>query len=178
MNAPTTPRYSDPNLTFEERVKAFFAIRPVKLDLSAVIEQNRKNDIAEGLRLGLATHVPSQPTANGFAVFTSESFMDLSDEQRLRTYPTFEEALAAAQRIVATSLVSQYQEGMTAEQWIEQYQDFGDDPWIRPCPTDSARSPVFSAWKYAEELIEIWFNAEAKQGSVRRDAPSALKSDA
>lgn len=95
-------------------------------------------------------------TAEGYGVYTSDSFMDEQDQSRLRTYATFEEARAAAERIVARELRACYREGMTADEWVEQYQDFGDDPWIRPCPTDANGRPIFSAWAYAEKLVAEW----------------------
>jgi hypothetical protein len=45
---------------------------------------------------------------------------------------------------------------MSAERWLEDYMDFGDDPWNRPCPTKEGGRPIFSAWDYAETITKRW----------------------
>ncbi len=91
-----------------------------------------------------------------FRVCASDAFMDPDDEQALNSYATFEEARAAAERMVQRELLHLYQPGMSAERWLEDYMDFGDDPWIRPCPTKEGGRPIFSAWDYAEEMTKRW----------------------
>lgn len=79
--------------------------------------------------------------------------MDIDDVTVLRRYGTFEEALVAAKSIVERDLNSLHRDGMSADDWISMYQNFGDDVWIRPCLTDDARKPIFSSWEYAEAVI-------------------------
>ena len=66
------------------------------------------------------------------------------------TFATYDEAVAACQRIVDEFLAGQYRPGMTAEELYGLYTTFGEDPFIRSdVPGPATRSSIFSAWEYA-----------------------------
>ena len=67
--------------------------------------------------------------------------------RRQGEYDTYQEAVAAAMKIVDDYLESAFREGMTAAELMGSYTMFGEDPYIIP-DRGEAR---FSARDYAEE---------------------------
>ena len=67
----------------------------------------------------------------------------------IRSYSSYEEAVAAAAAIVDESLRNLHQPGMTSRELYEAYTHFGDDPAIVP-----AGEPRFSAWEHARTRTE------------------------
>ena len=73
-------------------------------------------------------------------------FMDESERYTRGVYETSEEAIGVAQEIVDKDLNSLYKPGMTADELYQNYQDFGEDPFIVSDDKDCS----FSAWTYAK----------------------------
>jgi hypothetical protein len=80
------------------------------------------------------------------AVDDNFHYMDESERDYGDFYETAEEAITAAQKIVDKSLRRSYTDGCTPEELYNNYQGFGDDPFII---TDD-KSCKFSAWTYAK----------------------------
>jgi hypothetical protein len=77
--------------------------------------------------------------------------MDESESYTHGEFPTAEEALAAAKKLVDEDLASACSPGMPPEDLYRQFATFGVDPVIVP-----ALEPPFSAWDYAKErCLEI-----------------------
>jgi hypothetical protein len=92
----------------------------------------------------------------GYRVLIDDNFhyMDESDRSELGVFATADEAIAACKRIVDDFLQSRYKPGMSAEAMYDNYESFGDDPFI--APVDPKDPPVaFSAWAYARERSVI-----------------------
>ena len=71
-------------------------------------------------------------------------YMDASEYTPGGDFDTYEAALARARAIVNDSLREQWQAGMSADDLMAGYCQFGDDPFIVP-----AGEPAFSARDYA-----------------------------
>jgi hypothetical protein len=85
-------------------------------------------------------------------------YMDETERYELGTFATLEAAIQAAKEVVDACLASEHQPGMTASQLYEQYQMFGDDPFI----LGPERGKItFSAWEYARECCEDLCGPEA-----------------
>jgi hypothetical protein len=84
-----------------------------------------------------------------YKVLVDDNFNYMDEDSRYThgSYDNAEEAIAAAQSIVDSSLESLYKEGFTADQLFEQYKSLGEDPFITP----KDNSVSFSAWDYARE---------------------------
>lgn len=111
--------------------------------------------------------VAAQPQR--YRVLVSDGFMDADDETELNSYGSFEEAKAVAEQMVERELLHLYRPGMSYERWLEDYMDFGADPWIRPCPVAPDGKPAFSAWRYAEAFISRWNAAPGGTVPIRAD---------
>lgn len=87
-----------------------------------------------------------------FTVFVDDNFhyMDLSERRKHGEYPIFEEALAACKKVVDDFLNDAFKPGMTADELLSQYVQFGDDPWIR----GDGQPFRFSARDYARERVK------------------------
>ncbi len=72
-------------------------------------------------------------------------YQDEDARYELGRFATHAEAEAACRAIVDHFLEWHWQPGMSAEDLIEHYQDFGEDPFIQGPTT----GPPFSAWTYA-----------------------------
>ena len=75
-------------------------------------------------------------------------YRDEAERYQHGTFATYDEAVAACQRIVDEFLVAQYQPGMAADDLFRLYTLFGEDPFIRDDGPAASR-PIFSAWEYA-----------------------------
>ena len=87
-----------------------------------------------------------------YTVLVDESshYQDEGERYEHGSFATYDEAVAACQRIVDEFLARQYQPGMTAEELHRLYTTFGEDPFIRSdVPGPAERSSIFSAWEYA-----------------------------
>mgnify|MGYP005869845883 CR=1 FL=1 len=85
-----------------------------------------------------------------YRVCIDDNFHYMNEDERTDAgaYSTAEEAIQAAKELVLKSLRWEYKPGMNAAQLYDQYQDFGDDPFvIGPGP-----GIKFSAWQYAESM--------------------------
>ncbi len=83
-------------------------------------------------------------------VWDNFHYMD-EDEAYIRgEYPTWDEAVAAARRLVDLSLAECYKPGMTAADLYSYYTSFGDDTSVVPEP----KGHHFSAWGYARDRCE------------------------
>lgn len=81
-------------------------------------------------------------------------FMDESYRIKRGMFSTLAAAVDACKRIVNESLESAFEAGMSASYLFQQYQNFGEDPFIIPRGTREEISAVtveFSAWDYAEQ---------------------------
>ncbi len=88
-----------------------------------------------------------------FTVQVADNF-HYGDKSEIYThgeFATWEDALAAARRIVDDSLAHHWRQGISADELYDQYQGFGDDPFIVPEPEGRA----FSAWDYARERCAV-----------------------
>jgi hypothetical protein len=66
-------------------------------------------------------------------------------------YTTYEEALTIAKGMLEQDLQRSLENGKTAQEWLDLYFMFGEDPWISPTPEGVEK---FSAWDYARELAK------------------------
>ena len=84
-----------------------------------------------------------------FRVVVDDNFhyMDEGERYTLGSFPTAQEAIEAARRIVDDYLVSAHRPGMTAKELFESYTSFGEDPFI---VGEGSGRVVFSAWGYAK----------------------------
>lgn len=78
-------------------------------------------------------------------------YMDESERDTEGGYDTLEEAIAVCQNIVEASLLDLYAPDMNAEELIDRYHMFGEDPWISGGQADV----LFSAWDYAAERAKV-----------------------
>jgi len=94
----------------------------------------------------------ASPIAGPWTVIVADNF-DFIDEYSpcyAGSYPTYEEALASAQRIVEASVKNS--QGTTAEEIYAHYTSFGDDAVIlAPKGADQPESR-FSSWIFAKEI--------------------------
>lgn len=88
-----------------------------------------------------------------YTVFVDENshYQDESERYRLGEFESYEDALAAAKKVVNDYLDSAYQEGMSAQSLLSSYKMYGEDPFIVPDKDDDK----FSAWTYAEHRCQI-----------------------
>lgn len=93
-------------------------------------------------------------------------YQDAEERYTHGRFETFEEAEAAAKRIVDSYLASAFKPGMTANELYASYTGFGDDPFI----VSTGEIPKFSAWDYASERSgELCAEANANGESRNAD---------
>ena len=95
-----------------------------------------------------------------YKVLIDDNFHFMDEDERVThgLFATALEAVAACKLIVDECLEPMIQPGMTAAALYEQYEGFGDDPFI--VPVDPKDAPVdFSAWGYAKERCEAIIGA-------------------
>ena len=88
-----------------------------------------------------------------YTVLVDENSHEQDETERYEhgTFATYDEAVAACQRIVDEFLALQYRPGMAADDLYRLYTMFGEDPFIRSDgPDGDPRSSIFSAWEYAQ----------------------------
>ena len=86
-----------------------------------------------------------------YQVFTDDNFhfMDESERSSDGTFDTFDDAVSRAIELVDKSLRWerwQCENQNNPDELYDRYMDFGDDPFVRPCPEGAN----FSAWEYAK----------------------------
>jgi hypothetical protein len=92
----------------------------------------------------------------GYKVLIDDNFHYMDEDERVThgVFGTADEAIAACKQIVDECLAPMLQPGITAAALYDQYEGFGDDPFI--VPVDPTDAPVaFSAWGYAKERCEV-----------------------
>lgn len=103
------------------------------------------------------TAVPTTtpPTARTYEVLVDDNYHYMDEDERYSAgvFPTYDEALARARRIVDESLLELLEPGATVADLMKNYLLFGVDPWIKPTPEGTDR---FSARDYARQrALEI-----------------------
>jgi hypothetical protein len=91
-----------------------------------------------------------------YKVLIDDNFHFMDEDERVThgLFVTADEAVAACKLIVDECLEPMVQSGMTATALYEQYEGFGDDPFVMA--VDPKDAPVtFSAWAYAKERCEV-----------------------
>ena len=82
-------------------------------------------------------------------------YMDESERYQLGEFATLDAALTAAQKIVDEYLASAYKPGMSADELIAGYCQFGEDPFI-VAPAGKVAGVPFSGRDYARRrCVEI-----------------------
>ena len=86
----------------------------------------------------------------------SSHYQDDAERYAHGTFATYDEAVAACQRIVDDFLALQHRPGMTAADLFRLYTTFGEDPFIRSDVADAdAPVGIFSAWEYARLRCDL-----------------------
>lgn len=100
----------------------------------------------------------------GYAVDVDDNFhfMDEDERWRLGRFATYEEAVAAAKRLIEEFFDCDISE-KTAEELFEGYMMMGDDPFIFPVGGAPEPPDRFSAWDYAKAYAERLVNSRAHQ---------------
>jgi hypothetical protein len=111
-------------------------------------------------------HKPSRP----FAVYVDDNYHYMDEDARYTAgeFDTWEEAVTLTRKIVDETIVKAIESGSTPEKAIDEYKNFGEDPWISG---DGAipDGDSFSAWTYAEtRAIELY---ELKQRPKKTGRP-------
>ena len=75
-------------------------------------------------------------------------YMDEGERREIGKYPTAQQAIDAAQKIVNDYLASAYRTGMSAKDLYDSYTSFGEDPFI---VCSDGPKVAFSAWTYAKQ---------------------------
>jgi hypothetical protein len=84
-------------------------------------------------------------------VYDNFHYADESEAYNFGEFDTYEEALLGAQSIVDEFLEHNWKSGITADELIVKFLQFGDDPIIVPNPEEVER---FSARTYANQVCE------------------------
>jgi hypothetical protein len=94
----------------------------------------------------------------GYRVNVDDNFHYMNEDERwvLGEYATYEEALAAAKKMVE-GFFEDSEPGMNPAEAYEAYTMGGDDPWIEAFGGSTPPETRFSAWGYAKELSERLF---------------------
>ena len=98
----------------------------------------------------------SEGTVAGYKVLIDDNFHFMNEEYRGTggEFATAAEAIAECKEIVDECLKPMLQPGMTPAALYEQYEGFGDDPFV--VPVDPNDAPVaFTAWAYAKERCQV-----------------------
>lgn len=85
-------------------------------------------------------------------IYDNYHYIEESEAYNSGKFETYDEALAQAKSIVDVFLESSWKQGITPEELLSQFKDFGDDPIIVPNSNEDGGG--FSAWDYAESRVE------------------------
>ena len=90
--------------------------------------------------------------SSNYTVYVDDNFHYMDESHRYSTgiYQDCQTATDKCKEIVDTYLLSEYRQGMSAQELLDRYKSFGEDPWISSTD-DTCR---FSAWNYAEARCE------------------------
>ena len=102
-----------------------------------------------------------------YQVCTDDNFHYTDETERIdgNSYDTYEEAVEEAKRIVDRSLRwerLQSYDPNDPDKLYDRYQDFGDDPFVRPGGPDRH----FSAWDYAKERSKTIVREDINDESI------------
>ena len=86
-------------------------------------------------------------------------YMDEDRRWKLGEFETYQEAVAAAKKVVDDCLVEHYKPGTTAAVLYMGYKEFGDDPLITG-EGPGIDSESFTAWEYAKLRCEELCNPD------------------
>lgn len=114
----------------------------------------------------------------GFLVYVDDNFDSfcnyasdtVNEHASVGRFITYEDAVVKAQKIVESSLRGFYKSGMTQVELLENYNAFGDDPYIVPGPE---KRPRFSAKNYARDIVD----QVIKQSNMVEDDLSGLPTE-
>ena len=85
-------------------------------------------------------------------VYDNFHYMDDDEPYEKGEYETYELALADAKSMIESFLEFNWKNGMTPDQLIDVFNDFGEEPTIIPRNNDNGE--IFSARKYVNEIAE------------------------
>lgn len=85
-------------------------------------------------------------------VYDNFHYMDDDEPYQKGEYETYELALADAKAMVESFLEFNWKTGMTPDQLIDVFNDFGEEPTIIPRNNDNGE--IFSARKYVKDIAE------------------------
>ena len=102
-----------------------------------------------------------------YQVCTDDNFHYMDETERIdgNSYDTYEETVEEARRIVDRSLRwerLQAYDPNDPDKLYDRYQDFGDDPFVRPGDPDRH----FSAWDYAKERCKTIVKEDIDDESI------------
>ena len=102
-----------------------------------------------------------------YQVCTDDNFHYMDETERIdgNSYDTYEEAVENARRIVDRSLRwerLQSYDPNDPDKLYDRYQDFGNDPFVRPDGPDHH----FSAWDYAKERCKTIVTEDIDDESI------------
>lgn len=143
------PRENRPFVMVECKLKPEYSLKSRGWTIEVAFRRNAQPIIQAGLANTPLNSNISREEHMRYRVSVDDNFhyMDESERTGAGTYETAAEAIEVAKNIVDASLRHLYKPGMTPERLYDDYQDFGDDPYI--VPRESEHS--FSAWNYAKE---------------------------
>jgi len=111
-----------------------------------VTELERLVEVAQRPAEPLPPSAPSRKTTYTVQVDDNFHYMDERERYTLGEYATWEEAVAAAKKVVDDYLDSSSESG--GKELYDSYVSFGEDPFIVGGPPEEQRT--FSAWDYAK----------------------------
>jgi hypothetical protein len=84
-----------------------------------------------------------------YLVYVDDNFHYMDESHRYMTgvYDDCQTAIEKCKEIVDGYLLSEYRQGISAQELLDKYKSFGDDPWI----SSSDETCRFSAWSYAAQ---------------------------
>jgi len=91
---------------------------------------------------------------SAYKIMVADNFHYMEEDERSEygTFATAEEALDTCRRLVDESLLAEYQDGETADQLLDRYTSFGDDPFV--VALAGAPKIEFSAATYARQRVQ------------------------
>ncbi len=98
-------------------------------------------------------------------VYDNFHYMDDDEPYEKGEYETYELALADAKLMIESFLEFNWKNGMTPDQLIDVFNDFGEEPTIIPRNNDNGE--IFSARKYVKEIAESICKKLQKQSDTQ-----------
>ena len=127
----------------------------------------KKSDTPNGLSLSPEFKEKEGRSTMKYQVCKDDNFHYMDETERIdgNSYDTYEEAVEEARRIVDRSLRwerLQSKDSNDPDELYDRYQDFGDDPFVRPGDPDHH----FSAWDYAKERCKTIVKEDIDDESI------------